>query len=83
MKNAHEVLRQKEEDLVRVRKEVESLRLIAPMLGDDEESANRDEASADATRSDAHLGSDATGTDGMFSSNMSSRPKFWNVLKRT
>jgi hypothetical protein len=83
MKNAHEVLRQKEEDLVRVRKEVDSLRLIAPMLGDDGGSAGRDAASADDTSSDAHHGSEATGTDGPFSSASSSRPRFWNSLKRT
>ena len=83
MKNAHEVLRQKEEDLFRVRKKVESLRLIAPMLGDDEGSADRDEASAKAPTSEARQGSEATGTDGLFSSASSSRPKFWNALKRT
>jgi hypothetical protein len=82
MKNAHEVLRQKEEDLVRVRKEVDSLRLIAPMLGDDEGSAGRDDASTDRTSPDDH-GSEATGTDGLFSSASSPRPRFWNSLKRT
>jgi len=32
MRNVHEVLRQKELDLTRVRQEVEALRCVAPML---------------------------------------------------
>lgn len=32
MRNIHEVLQQKEEDLERVRQEVEALRLVAPLL---------------------------------------------------
>jgi hypothetical protein len=32
MRNVHEVLRQKELDLTRVRQEVEALRYVAPML---------------------------------------------------
>jgi hypothetical protein len=37
MRNLHEVLRQKEMDLARVRQEVEALRSVAPLLfeGDD------------------------------------------------
>jgi len=34
MRNLHEVLRQKEMDLVRVRQEVEALRCVAPLLFD-------------------------------------------------
>ena len=34
MRNVHEVLREKKLDLVRVRQEVEALRLVAPMLTD-------------------------------------------------
>jgi hypothetical protein len=32
MRNLHEVLRQKEMDLVRVRQEIEALRFVAPLL---------------------------------------------------
>jgi hypothetical protein len=35
MKDAYEVLKQKEADLSRVRREVESLRIVAPLLLDD------------------------------------------------
>ncbi len=32
MRNIHEVLQQKEDDLERVRREVEALRMVAPLL---------------------------------------------------
>jgi hypothetical protein len=35
MKNAYEVLEQKEIDLARVRHEIESLRIVAPLLSDE------------------------------------------------
>ena len=35
MKNAYEVLEQKEIDLARVRQEIESLRIVAPLLSDE------------------------------------------------
>ena len=37
MKNAYEVLRQKELELAKVKTEVEALRAIAPLLTDDNE----------------------------------------------
>jgi hypothetical protein len=37
MKNAYEVLRQKEMELARLEKEVEALRLVAPLLSDEKE----------------------------------------------
>ncbi len=39
MKNVYEVLRQKELELARLEKEVEALRVAAPLLSDDKESA--------------------------------------------
>lgn len=39
MKNIYEVLRQKELDLARLEKEVEALRLAAPLLSDEKEPA--------------------------------------------
>ena len=39
MKNVYEVLRQKELELARLEKEVEALRVAAPLLSEDKESA--------------------------------------------
>ena len=39
MKDAYEVLRLKENEMSRVEVEVEALRLVAPLLSDDEETA--------------------------------------------
>jgi hypothetical protein len=43
MKNIYEVLRQKELDRSRVATEVEALRVVAPLLAEDEEVCNADE----------------------------------------
>ena len=40
MKNVYEVLRQKEIELTRLEKEVEALRLVAPLLSEEKESAS-------------------------------------------
>ena len=40
MKNVYEVLRQKELELARLEKEVEALRVAAPLLSDDKELAD-------------------------------------------
>jgi hypothetical protein len=40
MKNVYEVLRQKELELTRLEKEVEALRVAAPLLSDDKDVAN-------------------------------------------
>jgi hypothetical protein len=40
MKNVYEVLRQKEMELARLEKEVEALRLVAPLLSEEKESAD-------------------------------------------
>lgn len=39
MKNVYEVLRQKEMELTRLEKEVEALRLVAPLLSEEKEGA--------------------------------------------
>ena len=36
MKNIHDVMRQKELDIQRLKKEIEALRIVVPMLGDKE-----------------------------------------------
>jgi hypothetical protein len=40
MKNVYEVLRQKEMELARLEKEVEALRLVAPLLSEEKEPAD-------------------------------------------
>lgn len=40
MKNVYEVLRQKEMELTRLEKEVEALRLVAPLLSEEKESVS-------------------------------------------
>lgn len=40
MKNVYEVLRQKEMELTRLEKEVEALRLVAPLLSEEKESGS-------------------------------------------
>jgi hypothetical protein len=40
MKNVYEVLRQKEMELTRLEKEVEALRLVAPLLSDEKEAVS-------------------------------------------
>ena len=46
MKNAYEVLRQKELELSKVETEVEALRVIAPLLSDDNEVSDDNTAAA-------------------------------------
>lgn len=45
MKNVYEVLRQKEMELARLEKEVEALRLVAPLLSEEKESADTSKTS--------------------------------------
>jgi hypothetical protein len=46
MKNVYEVLRQKELELARLEKEVEALRVAAPLLSDDKEAVGSDATTA-------------------------------------
>jgi len=55
VKNVQQVLKQKEKDLARVRREIESLRLIAPLLsdaGDEKPSEGPRNAPLEATGTD-------------------------------
>ena len=64
MKDAYEVLRQKEADLARLRHEIESLRVVASLLSDDlpsDELTKKRESSAERTLGRSPK---ATGTDG-------------------
>lgn len=63
MRNAVELLRQKELDLVRIRKETEALRLVAPLLADD-----GDELAYVEEEKGERFDLQATGTDGVLSS---------------
>jgi hypothetical protein len=74
MKDAYAVLQQKEADLIRVRHEIQSLRLVASLLSDD---LTSDELTKNV--SSAESGSEATGTDGLFSSIAVLRPRFWKL----
>jgi hypothetical protein len=80
MKDPCEVLQQKEADLSRVRNEIESLRLIAPLLSDD---LPADEPEKKPTTGEKPLdaSSEATGTEGLFSSVSGGRTSFWQSLK--
>lgn len=40
MRDLNEVLRKKEEEIARVKKEVEALKLVAALLGEDQKSEN-------------------------------------------
>lgn len=84
MKNAYEVLRQKETDLARVRQEIESLWIVAPLLSDESPSEELSKKCARSEGETLDSGSEkATGTDGLFSSiNPTPPARFWNTLKR-
>ena len=84
MKNAYEVLRQKETDLARVRHEIESLRIVASLLSDELPSEELTKKRARPEEEPLDPGSEkATGTDDLFSSiNPAPRPGFWNNFKR-
>ena len=84
MKDAQDILQQKETDLVRVRREIDSLRIVASLLADD---PNLDEPdnqtlSAELRAINLRPDLDAIAENGMFSS-IRSRSKFWRVSKRT
>ena len=90
MKNANDVLREKEADLVRVRHEINSLKIVAALLADDDSSPEVLDPTSDEagikllTRAEegTQALAEATGTDGLFSSFSHQGPRRWNVLKR-
>ena len=83
VKDVYEVLQQKEADLARVRREIESLRVVAALPSNDVSSDElmKKRSSAETT-SDGDPDSEATGTDGLFSSMPASRSSFWKTLTR-
>jgi hypothetical protein len=84
MKDAYEVLDQKETDLARVRQEIDSLRIVVSLLMHDPDSNDSDETELiPAEKTDyLHPDLEAAGTDGLFSSAAIPRPRFWNSQKR-
>ena len=90
MKNVNDLFRQKEADVVRVRQEIDSLRIVADLLADDDSSPeDLDLTSAEArgklstgVKEEIHAPVEATGTDGLFSSFLHQGPSRWNILKR-
>lgn len=84
MKDPNEILRQKEEELARVRQEIESLEIAAFLLADEPPADKpvQKKESAGEKAVDRGTASEATGTEGLFSSAVPSRSRFWNVLKR-
>jgi hypothetical protein len=85
MKDAYEVLKQKESDLKRVRNEITSLRIVASLLEDDVPRDQTENSDSTPEQEDPDLQPhfEPTGTDGLFSSVASSRSGLWKVLKRT
>jgi DNA replication protein DnaC len=93
MKDAYEVLQQKEEALARVRKEMESLNIVARLLSDDDDRKLFDDADTNVQRlqqkafesaSDMvskERGSKMTNGDGLLPSFIASRSGFWSSLK--
>jgi len=88
MKDAYELLRQKQAELARVRKEIESLNIVAPLLSDerisDGSAPNPDESPTSALSGTISRLSDsaAVNVDSLFSSVETSRSGFWGALKR-
>ena len=90
MKNVNDLLRQKEADLVRVRHELDSLKIVADLLADDNSSPEDLDLTSDEPRGKLstsaeegiHASVEATGTDGLFSSFSHQGPRRWSILKR-
>lgn len=87
MKNAYEVLQQKQSDIARLRKEIESLNIVASLLSDESTSGEPDQSDesprSSLTDTISRLSdSAASNADNLFSSVANSEPGFWGSLKR-
>jgi len=76
MKDVYQILEQKEADLDRVRRELESLQMVASLLSDDA-TEQLTKKPAIAEKPSLEDDSEATGTKGLFSSITSTRSTFW------
>jgi hypothetical protein len=81
VKEAYAVLHQKEGELAGVRREIEGLQIVAPLLSDEVPS---DDSTEPASSSEGlpSMVLEATGTDGPFSAMSAPRGKLWKILKR-
>ena len=80
MKDVNELLTQKEAEVARVRKEIESLQMVLPLLADDAAEAEPERKPVSNVQGDASEASSpvqATGTDDLFSSTKSGS-RFWS-----
>lgn len=88
MKNAYEVLQQKQTDIARLRKEIESLNIVASLLSDERTPVEPDQSSDESPRSaltdtiSRLSDSTAANADSMFSSLTESGSGFWSSLRR-
>lgn len=78
MKNAFEVLRFKEMEMIRLRKEVDALRTVIPLLDVDELGEKSPEGNADEQLSEQQ----STGTEGPVFSVEGSESKLWSFARR-
>ena len=74
MKDARDVLRQKETDRARVQSEIEALQLVIPLLTDDQHQAE--------WKAESFSESQSTGTDGPFFASIGeTESQLWNTGK--
>jgi hypothetical protein len=84
MKDVYLILRQKESDLARLRVEVDSLRLVAPLLRDESSHEEGiDLTSSDSESEESFPDPQSTGTDGPLSSIGNSGSRFWGLMKKS
>jgi hypothetical protein len=77
MKNAFEVLRFKELEMIRLRKEVDALRTVIPLIEDDTfNEGSQNEAGETLS------GSESTGTEGAMFATEGSGSKLWSFARR-
>lgn len=79
MKNAFEVLRFKEMEMIRLRKEVDALRTVIPLLDVDELEDKSREGNADEQLPEQQQ---STGTEGPVFSVEGSESKLWSFARR-
>jgi hypothetical protein len=78
VKDIHAVLQQKEQDLARVQAEIDALRLVIPLLGEEASPTSETLNSASESSEDKPLlESRATGTEGPTFSAMGNESGFW------
>jgi hypothetical protein len=80
MRDVYHILRQKESDLHRLRHEIDSLRIVAPLLADDDIEKELQATPTDNNEPGPEARS--TGTDGAMFSTVNSESRFWGLMKR-